>query len=285
LGDRDRGSWFRAPREMKEAIDALSDGARVLAGGTDLVATMNIRGERPGGVVWIGRLGLERIAADDDLIRIGAGASLATVASDPAIRAGAAALAAAAGKLAGPSVRNLATLGGSLCAAWPRSDVGCAVLALDGVLVATGRGGERLIPMSDLYAGPRRTTITPDEILTEVRIRPAARSSFVKVARRSSFALPVVNAAARLEIGQDGVVAEAVVAVGAGSVPERAPSVEEGLIGRALDPTVAREAASRVLEDVTPADDEHASSWYRSQVAPVAVARAVLAAGGLEATA
>ena len=83
----------------------------------------------------------------------------------------------------------------------------------------------------------------------------------------------------RLEIDADGLVSAAVVAVGAGGVPERAPSVEAGLIGRTLDPSIAREAAGRVLDDVTPADDEHASSWYRAQVAPVAVARALLAAG------
>jgi carbon-monoxide dehydrogenase medium subunit len=282
--DRDRGTWFRAPRDLTEAIDALSGGGRVLAGGTDLVASMNLRGECPGRVVWIGRLGLERIVGADDLLRVGAGAPLATVASDPSVRAGAAALAAAAGKLAGPSVRNLATLGGSLCAAWPRSDIGCAVLALDAVLLAVGPGGERRIKMADLYAGPRRTTIAPDEILIEVQIRPTARSAFTKIGRRSSFTLPVVNAATRLELDEDGAVSEATVAVGAGSVPERAPSVEAALLGRSIDVIVARAAAGRVLDDVTPTGDEHATSWYRAQVAPVAVARALLAAGVREGT-
>jgi carbon-monoxide dehydrogenase medium subunit len=63
-------------------------------------------------------------------------------------------------------------------------------------------------------------------------------------------------------------------------VPKRARSVEAALIGRAPDAGTVGAAAARVMDDVDPADDEHASAWYRARVAPVAVARAVTAALG-----
>jgi carbon-monoxide dehydrogenase medium subunit len=270
--------WFVSPAELREAIEGLSGGGRVLAGGTDLVASMNVSGERPRQVVWIGRLGLDRVAGDDEVLRIGACASLAALGTHPSVRSGAAALATAAGKVAGPAVRNLATLGGSLCAAWPRSDVGCAALGLDGVLVVVGPGGERRVPMSSFYAGPGLTVVEPDEIVVELQVLPAARSGYAKIGRRSSMTLTVVNAAARLDVGENGTVSAAVVAVGVGRVPERAPSVEAALVGRAADPEAIRTAAERVLDDVEPVDDEQATSWYRARVAPVAVARAVTAA-------
>jgi carbon-monoxide dehydrogenase medium subunit len=270
--------WFVAPNDLGAAVEALGAGGRVLAGGTDLVASMNLMGERPPRVVWIGGLGLDRIDGDAGFVRIGAGASLASVAANPDVRSGAGALAVAAGKLAGPAVRNLATAGGSLCAAWPRSDIGCAALGLDGTVVIAGPAGERRVAMSSFYAGPRRTVVGSDEVLVELEIPKAERSGYAKIGRRSSMTLPVVNAAVRLDLADDGAIASAVVAVGVGSVPERAPSVEAALLGRSPEPDDVRVAAARVLDDVEPVDDEHASWWYRGRVAPVVIVRAVAAA-------
>src|SRR5262249_38062622 len=109
LGGSDDG-WYLAPSDLDAAIGARAGGGRVLAGGTDLVATMNIRGERPERVVWIGGLGLDGVHTDGDVLRIGAGTTLASIATDPLVRENATALAAAATKVAGPAVRNLATV-------------------------------------------------------------------------------------------------------------------------------------------------------------------------------
>jgi aerobic carbon-monoxide dehydrogenase medium subunit len=274
----DDTSWFVAPTDVGAAVEALTGGGRVLAGGTDLVASMNLTGERPPRVVWIGELGLDRIEMDGETLRVGAGVSLAAVAASEVVRSAAAALGAAAAKIAGPAVRNLATMGGSLCAAWPRSDLGCAALGLDGVLVVAGPGGQRRVPMSELYEGVGRTVLAPDELVIELRLPRAAHSGYAKIGRRSSMTLPVVNAAVRLDLRDDGVVASAVVAVGVGSVPERAPSVEAALAGQPSSPESVAAAAALVLDDVEPADDEHASAWYRARVAPVAIGRAVEAA-------
>jgi aerobic carbon-monoxide dehydrogenase medium subunit len=275
LGGRDDRRWYLAPTDIGEAIEAVARGGRVLAGGTDFVASMNLRGERPERVVWIGRLGLDEVSSEADRLRVGAGVSLSSVATDAAVGSGAAALATAARRVAGPAVRNLATVGGSLCAAWPRSDVGCAALGLDALVLAAGPGGERQIPMAGFYAGPGRTALERGEIVRSLLIRPTATSGFAKIGRRSSMTLAVVNAAARLDFGPEGAISEAVVAVGAGHAPQRAPSVEAALLGRLPQPEVVAEAAREVLHDVELADDEHATAWYRGRVAPVAVARAL----------
>jgi carbon-monoxide dehydrogenase medium subunit len=270
--------WYQAPTDLADAIDAVAAGARVLAGGTDLVAAMNLHGLRPERVVWIGRLGLDRVQRENDVIRIGAATTLADLAAAPTVRSSATSLAEAAGKVAGPAVRNLATLGGSLCAAWPRSDVGCAALGLDATVEVVGRRGVRSIPMRDFYAPGAGVAVATDEIVVELRVPTASRSAFAKIGRRSSMTLAVVNAAVRVELDETGRIAQAVVAVGAGPMPQRAPSVESELIGQLPDPDVVGTASSRVADDVEFADDEHASSWYRARVAPVVVDRAVTAA-------
>jgi aerobic carbon-monoxide dehydrogenase medium subunit len=276
VDDTESMNWFQAPTELGDAVRAVANGAQVLAGGTDLVPSLAHR-EPPNGIVWIGRLGLDTVAGDSRSLSIGAAASLAEVASNPMIQEAAAALASAAGRLAGPAVRNQATIGGSLCAAWPRSDIGCSLLALDAAAVAAGQKRNRHIPLTDFYLASGGTSLQPDEIVTEITLPPAARSAFIKIGRRAHMSLPVVNAATCIEVN-GGVISKAAVAVGTDRYPQRAPSVETALVGSPLNEDRARKAAQLVLDDMEMADDEQASAWYRTRVAPVAVARAIEAA-------
>jgi carbon-monoxide dehydrogenase medium subunit len=62
-----------------------------------------------------------------------------------------------------------------------------------------------------------------------------------------------------------------VAVLGAGPRAVRAASVEQALAGGAP----AKDAAAKVLDDVEPQDDALASAWYRRQVLPGLVERAL----------
>ena len=99
------------------AMRAHHPGSRFLGGGTDLV--VNLRrgiGDPPAALIDINRVAdMKGIDVDGERIRIGAGVTIRELADDPRIRAGFPGLAAAAGSIAGPTHRNMGTVGGNLC--------------------------------------------------------------------------------------------------------------------------------------------------------------------------
>jgi 4-hydroxybenzoyl-CoA reductase subunit beta len=106
------------PATLAQAVEALArtDGARVIGGGTDLVP--NLRdglGAPPVLVDLTGIRGFAAIEAGAQGTRIGAGATIARLAADPAVARAYRAVVEAAATIAGPGHRSVATVGGNLC--------------------------------------------------------------------------------------------------------------------------------------------------------------------------
>jgi 4-hydroxybenzoyl-CoA reductase subunit beta len=121
---------FHRPRTLAEALDRLAgrEDALPIAGGTDLVPNMKHRLWTPrslvslAGVPEMRGISLVPLAGGEDRssevsgeLVIGAGETLHAVSANPLVRRHAPSLAAAAGRVAGPQIRNHATLGGNLC--------------------------------------------------------------------------------------------------------------------------------------------------------------------------
>ena len=115
-------TYFR-PATFEQAVGLLEanyGNTELLAGGTDLHALQKNYVAQPTRVVSItgikGVAGIEEInAGGQRSFRINAGAKLADIASHAALRQNFPALTAAAAEIAGPQIRNMGTLGGSLC--------------------------------------------------------------------------------------------------------------------------------------------------------------------------
>jgi 4-hydroxybenzoyl-CoA reductase subunit beta len=190
-------------------------GARLLAGGTDLLPHLKHHLDVPPVLISLARVRLEHVIDDGDALRIGAGVRLADLAAHALIRARAPSLASAAGQVASPIIRNLATLGGNLHAAprcryvdqtatWRATLGGClraggdrchvvaggqrCVAALSSdcapVLVSLGAtarligpGGARTVALADYYRpdGNAHVARAPDELMTEVIVPTPAR--------------------------------------------------------------------------------------------------------------
>lgn len=91
-------------------------GARILAGGTGLVANMRLGLDAPSVLVSLDRLdGFRGVTDLGGALRLGAGVTLSRLATDADVARCAPALAAAAATVAGPAHRSAATLGGNLC--------------------------------------------------------------------------------------------------------------------------------------------------------------------------
>lgn len=105
---------YHRAQSLDDALAQHSPGASFIAGGTSLLDLMKLQVETPERLVDISRLGLDRIKADGEGLRIGSTVTNADLAADPRVRArwpvlSRALLAGASGQL-----RNKATTGGNL---------------------------------------------------------------------------------------------------------------------------------------------------------------------------
>jgi carbon-monoxide dehydrogenase medium subunit len=131
-----------------------------------------------------GLKGLSNIEVRNGVVRIGALCTHTRVERSPEVREHLPLLAEAVAHIAHPAIRNRGTLGGSLALADPNAELPACALALDAVLIAAGRKGERRVPAAGFFKALFETDLEPDEILVGAEFPKAAKSVFLELARR-----------------------------------------------------------------------------------------------------
>ncbi len=252
---------------VEHAVELLgSEDAKLLAGGQSLIPVLRLRFARPSLLVDIGRLDeLRYVRADGHRIAIGALTRHAELVRDPVLARHCGLIPPAVAHIGDPQVRHRGTIGGSVAHADPASDLGAILLTLDAELVARGPSGERTIPAAEFFTGPFGTALTPQELLTEIRVPTVEAGTYLKLARRAADWATVGVAAARV----DGRVCVGMTSMG--PTPLRARGVEQSLAEGASP----ADAAARASEGTEPPSDVSASSEYRTHLAQVLVRRAL----------
>lgn len=204
---------FHRPVTLDEAvkIKASAKDARFVAGGTDLLPNLRRGLGQPTDLIDLtGVTDLAAIRRDGEMLWIGAGVTLATLARDPDILTRYPALADAALAVAGPTHRAMATLGGNLCqdtrcvfynqSEWWREsngwclkyqgdkchvvvksdrcyatyhgDVAPVLMVLGAEAVVMAAGGVRRIKLAELYNenGSSHLVLTAGEVLAAIVI-------------------------------------------------------------------------------------------------------------------
>ncbi|MET9606796.1 FAD binding domain-containing protein [Streptomyces sp. NPDC006512] len=185
------------PAGLDEALALLAadPGARVLAGGQSLLPELRTGATTARLLVDVRHLEeLRGIARTADGIRIGALTTLAALAADPLVLAGAPEAAAAARANGDPQVRNLGTVGGNLAVTGRPTDLPVAALAAGATVELAGPGGLRTVPAEDLTA----PGVPSGELVTALLV-PAAgpAAAFEKTADRAT-RYPLCAAAVRI---------------------------------------------------------------------------------------
>lgn len=270
---------YAKPASLDQAFDLLEthgDGARLLAGGQSLLATLNMRLSAPAILVDISGLEVLRgISVDNGLLRIGALTSHTELANSEAVAAAAPLLAQAVPHIAHPAVRNRGTFGGSLAHADPAAELPACMVALDAELELAGRGGVRTVAAAEFFHGLYETALEPGEILTAARIpalQSGCRSGFSEFARRcGDFAMAAL--AAHAQFDGDTVRDLRLVYAGVDIRPVRAAAAEKALLGGAISPERLAEARARLGEDLQPSGDLQASAEMKLQLSGVLLER------------
>jgi carbon-monoxide dehydrogenase medium subunit/6-hydroxypseudooxynicotine dehydrogenase subunit alpha len=251
---------------VDEAVAALDEDAKILAGGQSLLPALNYRLVRPARLVDIDRLAeLDELEVCDG-VRIGALVRHARLEREVRLSGPWRAVREAAAHVGHLPIRTRGTFGGSLAHADPAAELCVAALAFDGNVVARSPAGERTLAAADLFLGPFSTALGPDELVTEVVLPPGPESSaFEEFAPRAG---DYAFASACVVRGRDG----ARVALGSvGATPLRARTAEQALAAGEPPEVVGRTAAA----ECEPTSDSHASAAYRQALVATLVERAV----------
>lgn len=273
---------YHRPQTLSEALGLLAthgEDARILSGGQSLLPLLKLRLGAAGHLIDIGRLpGLDALREEGGWLKIGGLVREAALERSELIQTKYPLLADTAAVIADPLVRNLATVGGNIAHGDPANDHPATMLAYRAVVVVTGPGGERTIPIDDFFLGLFSTALAAGEILTEVRIpTPPARSggAYVKLERKvGDFA--TAAAAVQLTLAANGTVESAGIGLtNAGSTPIRGADAEAHLKGKRLTDEVIAEASRLAAAATSPGADRRGAVPYKREMARVLTARAI----------
>jgi carbon-monoxide dehydrogenase medium subunit len=271
------------PTSVAEATGALEGDARVIAGGQSLLLAMKERAERPSILVSLRDVpDVRGVTYTGDALEIGAATTYWNVQVATYNGSRHSLLPQVVADVADVPVKRMGTVGGALCQADPIFDFPLAAVVSDAEVEIASSSGTRTLPVSEFLVGPFQTALQPGEVLTKIRIAAGgdgARTAFVKH-RLRRFDPALVSVACILDVGSDGKIESARIAVGAvGPVPTRVADAESLVTGNALTDELAREAGEKAVAAIADhAGQRMFQQGYRKDVLPALVARALSAA-------
>ena len=267
-----------------EALSALlgaAGKAKVIAGGSDVMVDMGAGKYSTDMLVDITAADdMKGIRIEGDKLVIGAATTLTEIATNPLVNKYYPSLAKGAGSVGSLQIRNSATLVGNVVTAQPAADAAMAIAPLLPEYVVLSAKGERIVPMSEMYAGFGKSALdSTKELVKEVRIPLPAedeKASYIRLELRKSLSLPMLNVAAMAKVKAGKVVWARITMGPVGVGPVRATEAENYLAGKEFTLENMTQAGELALKNAAPRSNPlRGSKEYRTAVLPVLVRRSL----------
>lgn len=277
---------YEAPATVADALTAIaaSPGARVLAGGTDLLVQYQAGVRKPSAFIDVKRIpALMAITADTDGVTIGAAVPAADICAHPAIRQWWPGLIDGVHLIGSTQIQGRGSIGGNLCNGSPAADSVCALVAAGAVALVAGPTGERTLPVEQFMVAPGKTALAPGELLVSVwipRPEPRTADAYQRLIPRTEMDIAVASVAVSVTLDAAGTCTAARVVIGAvAPTPLLVPDAAAALVGSPLDAPSLERAAAAASAAARPIDDKRGTIAYRTTVVGVLTKRvAALAA-------
>ncbi|HEX6352418.1 FAD binding domain-containing protein [Actinophytocola sp.] len=260
---------FHQPSTVAEALAVKAEhpDAVPIAGGTDVMVELNFDVRRPAALLDLGRIAeLAEWTEHDGHIRLGATVPYTRIVTE--LGEELPGLAMASRTVGSPQIRNRGTVGGNLGSASPAGDAHPPLLATTAMVEVASTRGTREVSIHEFFAGPKRSVLAPDELITAVTVpRAPGPQQFAKVGTRNAMVIAVCSFAISLDP------AARTVGTGIGSAgptPLRATEAEEfaaaELPWESRDPlpdSISHEFGRLVGAAARPIDDVRGTAAYR----------------------
>lgn len=271
------------PENMKELLqflDTHQSGVHLIANGTDLINRIQRKQVNPKVLVDLtGLHELKYVRNQDGSIRIGALTTISELITSPLIDRRYEVMREVASRFGGPSIINMATVGGNICSASSSEDLLPVLLVLKAEVQLRSIHMERTALVEDFVTGKRKTGLKANEILVETRFPELdidSACSFEKVGMRNSLIIAFVNCAVYLRM-EKGVVEDVRIAFNrvSGKIPQRARDTENRLKGEKLSEQSLTDATATLRGELKLSSDFRVSEEYRMDVASAIFKRAL----------
>ena len=271
---------YHRPETVEEAVTLLADlpDAELMAGNQSLGIVMANRLATPDHVVDLNAVDeLSYIDAGADAVEVGSLARHRDIETSEALQRDYAVLSEAAGQIAGPTVRNRGTLGGSIGEADPAGNYPCVLVAMGGEVELASADGRRTVDADDYFVAYMMTDIEEAELITAARFPrdpfPVSRSGMSFLGqKRAAQTWPTLSVAGAVRVDSpdaaDPVVEEARIGLAnAADVPLRVEAVEAAVEGEPLADATLTDAGEIAYDRVRPQAEMHADETYKRELA------------------
>ena len=268
--------------ELLSYLDDHQSRVQLIANGSDLINRIQRRQIEARVLVDLsGLTEFNYVRNENGIIRIGALTTIQDLISSPVLghydvfRD-------VASKFGGPSIVNVATVGGNICAASSSEDLIPVLLVLGARVRVRSKKGERVLGLDDFLIGKRQTAMLPNEILIETmfdELDDQSACAFEKIGMRNSLIIAFLNCSVWLKVGKESKCIEEIkIAMNriSDKIPSRAKKTESELRGHPLTKEQLENAMTSLKSELQLTSDFRVSKEYRQNVAPVLFKRTVI---------
>lgn len=278
---------FHKPKTLDEAlvlIDKYQENGLLMEGGSEVIPNMKSLVVTPDHIISLKHIPeffYLRYTPGEGL-HIGPSTTLTKIEYDPDVQRVYPSLYQGIHGMSNTAIHNISTVTGNICYAVPSADTAAPLLTLEAVLSVKSVDGESKVPIGELFAGVRRTTLKKNEIVTDIFVPepdPKAVMAYYKNPCRKALDLAIAGVATYVvmdgDVCRDARIAMSAVAV----VPKRAFEAEAMLKGQVLTEELINAAAEHAaLHECSPISDIRASADYRRELVRLSVRDGVMLA-------
>lgn len=276
---------FLTTSEIEEALNYLDKFSKVhiLAGGTDLL--VNLYKESPrlpdfNYLLDISNISeLKIINSINNFIEIGPLVTHSRLIHEPLIKNNFSVLVEAAYTIGSTQIRNRGTIGGNIVNASPAADLLPPLIALRTEVELTSRKGKRVSSLEEFLAGPYKTKLQANELLTKIKIPLFGENyytDFQKIGRRKALSIARLSLALVTKIDKEGIFHDTRVVPGSATpYPQSLPETEKAIDGKSTLNIDVEEIGKITGKEMVSITGERWSTPYKKPTIAVLIKRAL----------